>query len=198
MSSLFQTISKVHPTLPGWCPPEKAEALAAMVVALRPRVSVEIGIYGGSSFIPIALAHKENGNGIALGIDPWSEQASVAGEAPEHVAWWGKQNHEQIYQGFMAAINRLELQPFIKIARQTSDAAVAPAVIDLLHIDGNHTEQAVRDVAHFATRVRAGGLCVMDDLNWGSGGVKRAETRLLALGFKLLYALGTGAVYQRG
>lgn len=195
--SLFKTIALVQPNLPGWCTPEKAEALAAMVIALRPQLSVEIGVWGGSSFIPIALAHKRNGYGTAIGIDPWNSSESIKNEAPEHVAHWSSVDHERVYQGFMATVKRLELEPFVQIIRKTSDQTDVPGAIGLLHIDGNHQKQAIVDVIRFAPHVLRGGLCVMDDLNWVRGNVLQAEARLLGIGFRRLYNLGTGAVYQK-
>lgn len=194
---LFETIERVQPTLPGWCCKEKAEALASIVIALRPSVSLEIGIWGGSSFIPIALAHKYVGLGVAMGIDPWNARDSVKNEVPENFEWWANQDHNAIREGFMRKLAELELGEWTRIFVSTSDAFSPPQNIDLLHIDGSHTEQAVRDVVRYATRVRVGGICVMDDLDWKGGNVKLAERRLLEMRFKMLYALGTGAVYQR-
>lgn len=195
--NLFETISKIQPKLPGWCCPEKAEALAAMVVAIRPMISVEIGVFGGSSFIPIALAHKHINYGIVVGIDPWDKSESIKNETAENAAWWQDQDHDLIYYQFAARLKELELEKFTTIWRQTSDRAQPPNVIDLLHIDGSHTDQAVRDVVRYASKVRPGGFCVMDDLDWKTGGVRRAESRLLQMHYTLLYALGTGAAYQR-
>jgi len=196
--TLFETIAKVQPTLPGWCPPEKAEALAAMVVALRPLVTVEIGVYGGSSFFPLALAHKHIGYGTAIGIDPWSKAEAMRGETAENAEWARTVDYETLYNAFMGNLQTLGLEHCTKIIRQTSDNAPVPNVIDLLHIDGNHQTQAVKDVIRFAPKVRPGGLCVMDDLSWENGQVQRAAQILQhELHFKLLYPLGTGATYQR-
>lgn len=195
--NLFDSIRQIQPKLPGWCPPEKAEALAAIVLAIRPAVSVEIGVWGGSSFIPIALAHKYVGSGVVIGIDPWDKSESVKNETPENMAWWSDQDHEKIFGMFSAIVSQLGLEQFAQVWRKTSDRANPPNVIDLLHIDGSHTDQAVRDVVRYASKVRPGGFCVMDDLDWKTGGVRRAEARLLTLGFRRLHALGTGAVYQR-
>lgn len=197
MSQLFETIAKVQPGLPGWCCPEKAEALAAMVLSIRPQNTVELGVFGGSSFIPLALAHKEIGTGVAWGIDPWSKQASIKDEIPENVEFWSRVDHEWMYSQFMAKLRELSLESCTRIIRQTSDEADPPSVIDVLHLDGSHTEQAVRDVIKWMPHVRSGGFAVLDDLEWSGGGVKRAEARLLDMGFKRLYPLGTGACYQR-
>ena len=194
--TLFETIAKVQPTLPGWCVPEKAEALAAMVVALRPTITVEIGVYGGSSFIPMALAHKHVNWGLAIGIDPWSKAEAMRGETTENAEWARTVDYDAIYNAFMGNLTGLE--HVTRIFRQTSDNAPVPNVIDLLHIDGAHTAQAIRDVTRYATKMRAGGICVMDDLDWSGNFVGRAAQILeRELKFRRLYPLGTGAVYQR-
>lgn len=195
--TVFETLAQIQPRIPGWCTKDKAEALAAMVIALRPQVSLEIGVWGGSSFIPLALAHKHIGYGTAIGIDPWTASESIRNEAPEHVAHWSRFNHDAVYQGFMNLITRLELGKFVQIIRKPSDQAQPPGSIDILHIDGNHQQQAVRDVMRYAPHVRKGGICVMDDLEWVRGNVKSAEKMLLGLGFRHLYHIGTGASYQR-
>ena len=41
-----------------------------MVLALRPAVVVEIGVWRGSSLLPMALALKELGRGQIVGVDP--------------------------------------------------------------------------------------------------------------------------------
>ncbi len=72
--------------------------------------------------------------------------------------------------------------------------------IDLLHIDGQHTEQAVKDVDRFARNVRRGGICCMDDIEWANDGdqqVKAAVERLKELGFVEKYPVGTGAMFVR-
>lgn len=195
--NLFETIHRVQPPLPGWCSPEKAEAIAAIVLATRSQVTVEVGIYGGSSFIPLALAHKEIGCGVCWGIDPWSKAASVKDEIPANVEFWERQDYEKLYGDFMQALVNLELESCTRIIKLPSDEVEPPSDISVLHVDGAHTQQAIRDVERFAVNVGPGGFCIMDDEEWTNGGVKRACARLLDFGFKRLYPLGTGAVFQR-
>lgn len=195
--------------LEGWCDVAKAQRLAAIVLALRPTVTVEIGVFGGRSLLPMAMAHAVIGHGVAIGIDPWSKAASLAGMEGVNKEWWDKLDHELIYQGFMRSANRLIADGWVNVFRGTSDEAIAndrekfrgtdsrlvfvPEVIDLLHVDGNHSEQAVKDVDNYATRLRPGGILVMDDIDWAAA----AAARVRELKFSFLYALGTGAVFQR-
>lgn len=198
IATVIGTIARVQPSLPGWCTPEKATVLASMILSRRPAVSLEIGVYGGSSFIPIALAHKAVGCGVAIGVEPWMVPVAVEAQTEnESREWWANQDMEKLYRDFMDKIKSLELEPFVKIFRMKSDDAPLPNSIGLLHIDGAHSDQAIRDVVRFATNVEASGFVVTDDSNWHGGGVARAEQRLEQLRFKRLYALGTGAVFQR-
>ena len=66
--NLFSQIEAL-PMIGDWCPLDKAKTLAAMVLALRPAVVVEIGVWRGSSLLPMALALKELGRGQIVGVD---------------------------------------------------------------------------------------------------------------------------------
>lgn len=198
MIELFNQIADVQPKLPGWCPPEKASILASIVLCYRPALSVEIGIYGGSSFIPIALAHKAIGTGMALGIEPWDKKAAIEAQTTnEDRAWWDGQDLDGLCSMFMNKLHDLGLDNVTKIIRRKSDDVDVPPQIGLLHVDGAHSDQAVRDTVRFGQQVMIGGFVVMDDENWKGGGVQRAILRLTQMGFKRLYPIGTGAVFQR-
>jgi len=184
--------------IPGWCVTEKAMVLAGIVATLRPEVSLEIGVYGGSSFLPIALAHKMIGRGIAIGIDPWSNATAMREQTREiDREWWSSLDLEKIYTGFMENIKLHGLEKFVRIHRNESRNVPPPNQIGLLHVDGSHGDTAVGDMMKFAPKVHPGGFCVTDDTTWHGGAVARGEQRLIGLGFKKLYALGTGAVFQR-
>lgn len=198
MTDLFQRISELLPRLHGWCSVPKAQTLAAAVLALRPALTLEIGIFGGRSFLPMAMAHKETGNGICWGIDPWLPGESVQGQKnKDDVDFWQKVDHELVYRDFLSNLGPLGVQNVVKVIRSSSNAILSPPVIDLLHIDGNHGEQAHTDARRFSPAVRIGGLCFLDDLDWAGGGVRRAEAVLKSGGFVLLFTQDTGAMYQK-
>lgn len=185
--NLFTQIEEIVPKLDGWCSVPKAFALASAVLTLRPKVVVELGVYGGRSLIPMALALKEIGEGKCIGIDPWDQNASIQGQTQEHVNFWGTLNHGNIMDTFIANMDKLEVRPFVEVIRMRSDAYNPPNEINILHTDGNHGDQAVRDVARYAPRVPVGGLVFMDDINWVGGSVSQACQNLLAMGFVRLY-----------
>lgn len=200
MNGLFADIEKVVSPLPGWCPVEKSIRMGAIVLALNSKVSVEIGVYGGRSFMGMALAHKAMGTGLLIGIDPWKNDAAMAGYDGANREFWQRNPLEQIYRDFMALIYSTGTQNVTKILREKSDDVLPESEIDVLHVDGQHTEQAVTDVKRFAANVRIGGIVIMDDLSWTNGKdlpVLRASKALEALGFQVLYSLGTGGVFQR-
>ncbi len=202
-TDLFNWIPKFldpgrQPTrIEGWCTVAKACDLAAAVFALRPSVAVEIGIFGGSSLIPIAMAMRVNAYGQVIGIDPWSAVESAKGQTGANLEWWSALDHEAIYRGFMEAVNSEGVANQTVALRQTSDQSKPPDVIDLLHVDGNHGEQAFRDIERFAPNVRVGGLCYLDDIGWDGGAVGRGAEWVLKNGFAKLYDRDGGAMFQR-
>lgn len=191
-----------------WCSLEKAQTLAAIVVGLRPRLVCEIGVWMGGSLVPMAMGlraldHLDRAQGRepvarrVVGVDPWSAQESCAGQAEVDKSWWGTVDHEAAMLVFLARLERHGLREYCEVVRCSSDDAIVPPSIDLLHVDGNHAEQATRDVARFAPRVPAGGILVLDDLSWAGDHVRRAQDLARELGFCTLYPLGTGVVMQR-
>lgn len=200
MSSLFKQLEAIIPPLPGWATVEKAQTLAMLVVALRPEISCEVGLFGGRSFFGLALAHKTIGHGMAYGIDPWDIRAATEGYTGGNKEYWSDMKMDAIQSDFMATLKRLELESVTKILKQKSDDVTPPKNLGLVHLDGQHTEQAIRDVNRFAPNVKRGGLVVMDDLSWANDGDKpvlRAVDELKKLGFVDLYAVDDWAVFKR-
>jgi hypothetical protein len=83
------------------------------------------------------------------------------------------------------------------VQHQTSAQATVPSRIDILHHDGNHGPQVVADIERWASAVRAGGILILNDLDWAGGHVRRARDRALELGFVEQYPMGTGVVMRR-
>lgn len=180
-------IATLDATRDGWCSLEKAFTLASTVLALRPQMVVEIGTYSGRSFFPMALALQHIGRGTAMGIDPYDAAASTEGENDANREWWGQLDHGRIEKHFHATIDALELRPFVDIRKFRSDAVHPPERIEVLHVDGSHTEQAMRDIARFSANVVLGGFVCLDDILWSSGAVSAGAEILKRLGFEELY-----------
>lgn len=197
-SELLRRVEQLVESLPGWCPPEKAVALASMVFTLRPKLVVEIGVFGGRSLQAMALPMMHVGEGRIIGIDPWDAAASLEGmESEANRTWWGNLNHEEVYRTCMDRLRITGAIAITEIIRKKSDDVEPPESICILHVDGSHEETAYRDTVRFGAKVRVGGLFVADDLDWSSGAPRRGADWLLANGFIQLYRLGTGAVFQR-
>lgn len=196
--TLLQKIIETNPQLHGWAELDKAITLASIVVAYKPKTIVEIGVWGGRSLIPMALACKAVGKGTVIGIDPWSPVVSAQGQVSEQdKQWWGDKNHEMVYQHFASFVSKLGLEAWTSIRRMKSDDFKESLEIGLLHIDGNHGPQAIADTEHFCPMIPVNGICILDDLHWHGDSVLTSEKWLLEHGFIKLFPLGTGAVYFR-
>lgn len=203
--SLYRQILKATDGLHGWCDRGKRIALANLVLATKPQTIVEIGVWGGQSLIPMAMAAQSISNPSyrpkVIAIDPWAASESVKGQGEKDANWWGNEigqaHHDMVYTGFIGKIHELNLRQIVDVKRQPSNDVNPPARIDLCHTDGNHGPQALTDVMRFAPSIPSGGICVLDDLNWSGGAVGAAAEWLKQNGFLELHPLGTGAVYQK-
>lgn len=155
--------------LEGWCSEHKALFLVDLVFMMHPKVVVEIGVWGGKSLIPMAYMLKEMGQGKVYGIDPWQSFESAKGMEGVNKDFWSKADHEGIYQGLVKKIHQYGLDNTITLVRSTSVQAAPIEEIDIIHIDGNHGDEAsYLDVTTWVPRVRRGGMIIFDDVTWGT------------------------------
>jgi len=191
MNGFFENIKLAHDKLTGWCSWEKAQTLAAAVLTVRPKVIVEIGVWGGKSFVPMVMAQRHLGFGMSYAIDPWSPAASVLGQQNDaDKEWWGHQDkHDYAYGEFMKNIESLGLCSHIEVIRKASDEVAPQSDIGILHLDGNHGEQTIRDVTRFAPNVIPGGFVFLDDIGWTGGAVEASAAKLKEIGFYELYVV---------
>lgn len=186
-------------SLPGWCPLDKAEYLAALVRVTGARCIVEIGVYGGRSLVPMALA-AETHAGIVHAIDPWDVAASLEGNnGAENDAWWSHLDHEGIYREFLEGVDTFGVRDTVRVLRMKDTEALdrfADGAIDLLHIDGNHSAAvSMRYVRQWGPKLAPGGHLVMDDIDWAT---QRETVQLLAETYRTVKIAPTWAVYQAG
>jgi hypothetical protein len=77
-----------------------------------------------------------------------------------------------IYRSFLEMLKTRDLENFCKVMRTNSIGAASffeDSSIDILHIDGNHTEEsAMNDVKLFYPKVKIGGYILFDDVNWST------------------------------
>jgi len=155
----------------GWATQSKMQDMASFVLAEKPVLCVEIGVFGGRSLFPVAAALRHNGVGKIVGIDPYTNDAvKEGGQATGAHEWWGTADLMGCYHRTAGEIERAGLFPWVEMRLQTSHEAVrtlADGSIDMLHIDGNHSEVcATRDVVEYLPKLRSGGIIVLDDIEW--------------------------------
>ena len=179
---LLEKIKNALPVIEGWCSFEKAKVLVDIIQKTNAQLCVEIGVFGGSSLIPQAMALHEKKSGIIYGIDPWQAQASIEGMSSDsyqgqvNIEWWGRQlDYERIYQHCVGNIERYDLKNHCQLIRDKSENVVnnfQDNSIDLLHIDGNHSEELVlKDVKLYFPKIKIGGHIIFDDTDWCENGV---------------------------
>ena len=108
----------------------------ALVQMLRPRHLVELGTHAGDSYCAFCEAVLTLGvDGRCTAVDTWTGDRHSGAYGPEVLANL-RAVHDPAYGGF----SRLLQAPFADAVGQFADGSV-----DLLHIDGLHTYEAVRD-----------------------------------------------------
>jgi len=176
---LLRDVGSVVPTLEGWCSVAKAQEMAGSVFEEDCQAIVELGVFGGRSLVPLAMACRAKGSGRATGVDPWTVEAALDSVAePENRDWWSKVDLAGIRRGFEVQLRRLGLEPWVRILAQSSQHALASLgteTIDFLHIDSNHSETvSVWEVSAYLPLVRPGGIVVLDDIDWPTVDAARA------------------------
>jgi hypothetical protein len=169
------SVLEEHSTFAGWCPKKKALRMMNLLYQNPSDLCVEVGVFGGSSFFPIASTLAFKGQGIAYAIDPWTNDYCLEGydqENEKHHKYWGKIDLERVMQRFIENMHRNGLDATYQIMRLSSAEAChhfKDESIDFLHIDGNHSEQsALFDVEHWLPKVKRGGIICFDDAWWKS------------------------------
>ncbi len=127
-----------------------------LVTAIRPKMVVELGVYNGLSFFTFCQAMMENDiDGVAYGIDCWEGDAHT--DAYDDSIYQDVSAHaREHYRGITYL-----LKMFFNEALQHFD----DESIDLLHIDGLHTYEAVQeDFNNWYPKVRPGGIVLFHDV----------------------------------
>ncbi len=128
-----------------------------LVKALRPAMLVELGTHTGNSYFAMCEALDLTGcGGKAFAVDTW--------EGDEHAGFYGDDVFQSVVghnDGHFASFSTL-LRMFFDEAR----AYFPDGVIDLLHIDGLHTYEAVRhDFQTWHSALSRRGVVIFHDIN---------------------------------
>ena len=127
-----------------------------LVAQLRPRRLVELGTDRGESFFAFCQSALENETGTECwAIDHW--------QGDTHAGSYDETTFREV-----SAHQRARYAGFATLIRSTFDQALerfAPGSVDLLHIDGHHTEAAARhDLDSWLPKLRPGGILLMHDV----------------------------------
>jgi glycosyltransferase involved in cell wall biosynthesis/SAM-dependent methyltransferase len=128
-----------------------------LIAELKPQTVVELGTHYGVSFFAFCQASKQFGESSYIyAIDTW--------EGDEHAGQYG----DEIYIKVLAH-QRMHYGQISSLLRQTFDEAVSyfgDESIDLLHIDGLHSYEAVRhDYETWLPKLKKGGTILFHDIN---------------------------------
>jgi hypothetical protein len=169
-------IETLIPKMEGWATVPKALAMAELILEVKPAIIVELGVFGGRSMLPQALALREVGatnkfmDGRIYGVDPMQVAPAIEGEIGEaNAQWWLKDCPlHTIHELCMKALWNEGLEPWFIYIRATAEhAAHLFKDIDILHFDQNHSELAsMRDIQIYYPLVKHGGYIWFDDTNW--------------------------------
>ncbi len=183
----------------GWSTLDKAGCLIDYVDELcqdfpNP-VCVEIGVYGGKSTLPMALELKRHARGKLYAIDPWSNEEATKGYDGPNYDYWSTIDLNHIRGIYDTVLDSSKLRDYVTTIADTSDNAPTIENINLLYIDGQHTDQAIRDANKYASQVVIGGYCIVDDVTWGD--VARVPDVLESMGFVYVHSVDTAAVFKK-
>ena len=128
-----------------------------LVATMKPHLLVELGVDRGESYFAFCQSVAENHTDTrCVGIDLW--------RGDQHAGGYDETTFAQV-----STHNRANYEEFSTLIRSTFNAALdrfEESSIDLLHIDGLHTEAAVRrDFDSWLPKVRPGGIILLHDVD---------------------------------
>jgi predicted O-methyltransferase YrrM len=167
-----EAIVKYLVCMEGWCTPERGCEMAEKILETKAKVCVDIGVFAGRSTVAMGMAARELVTSHVYGIDAWKIDSAVEGDnVEENKKWWAERaNLQEMHWQTMFVLWAHRLDQWVTIIRNSSQYVhqLFP-VIDVLNIDGCHTEVAsCRDVELYLPRVRSEGYIFFDDSDWGS------------------------------
>jgi glycosyltransferase involved in cell wall biosynthesis len=150
----FSIPNRVHP-LSGW--QEHVPFAMFLVDVVRPKLIVELGTHYGTSYCAFCQAVKElRLDTHCYAIDSWKGDAHTGSYGPEILAEL-HDHHDPLYGSF---------SNLIQCAFDDAIPHFKEGTIDILHIDGYHTYEAVKhDFESWLPKLREDGIVLFHDTN---------------------------------
>ncbi len=128
-----------------------------IIEILKPKIVVELGVHNGTSYFAFCQAVKQlNLNAHCYGIDSW--------QGDDHAGFY----NDQIF-GKVAAYNTSQYSRFSTLIKSTFDEAkeyFIDGTIQILHIDGLHTYEAVKhDFETWLPKLAPDAIVIFHDTN---------------------------------
>jgi predicted nucleic acid-binding Zn-ribbon protein len=165
-----------------------------LVLAIAPDLLVELGTHFGESYFGFCQAIAESGKKChAYAVDTWMGEP--------HTGFYSEEIYEEVTQ-----YNEANYGNFSYLLKSQFDEALeqfAEETIDILHIDGLHTFEAVsHDFYSWLPKVKPGGIVLLHDIaaRHSDFGVWRLWDRLKSEGatFEFHHSWGLGVFEKRG
>ncbi|OUF55032.1 class I SAM-dependent methyltransferase [Pluralibacter gergoviae] len=139
----------------GWC--GHIPFVSWLVETMRPATIVELGTHSGNSYFAICQAVLENGTGSkCYAVDTW--------QGDEHAGSYSENVFNEVN-----AWNRQYFAAFSNLLRMTFDQAnqyFSESSVNLLHIDGLHTYEAVKhDFESWQPKLADDAIVIFHDTN---------------------------------
>src|SRR5260370_20089257 len=129
---------------------------ADLIDALKPSLVVELGTHYGESYFGFCQAIQAQGSSCqAYAVDTWVGDSQTGRYGPD------------VFEE-VSAYNARHYQSFSTLLRKSFDEATecfSDGTIDLLHLDGCHTYEAIQhDFSTWLPKARAGGIILLHDI----------------------------------
>lgn len=194
--TLIQVVKSLH----GWCEPEKAQRIYDLIKEKKSSLTIELGVFGGRSFIPMALAHRDMNHGFVIGIDAWKASASLEGEnSPANDEYWKKVDYRGVYKSCQEAISTHLLEDYCDTLRLKSQHAAlffADNIVDVLHQDSGHNFSVItKELELWSPKLKMGAYWIIDDCNWVES--LKGYAKLPDYGFELVEDHTTWQIHKK-
>lgn len=165
-----------------------------LVNFINPKLIVELGTHYGCSFFSFAQSVKDNNLDCKLvAVDTW--------QGDEHAGFYNNKVYDMVNKTVKSYFSNLDISLF----KCTFDEAlknIEDNSIELLHIDGFHTYEAVKhDFTTWLPKLKENGVILMHDIaeytGYGSS-VFWAELKQQYPSFEFSQSWGLGVIFPKG